>query len=133
MTKNANLIFSSNTKYKIKHQLDDKTLTFHIIDKTSNVSLDPSRLCGFETVILDISLNRAALDISNHNKPSIFIVDERLDCIDQIQFTDVVSKLSSILKQHFHINIIISHRDIPEDVIDDKIKIGHLNNCSYIE
>ena len=130
---NTNQIFSNNTKYILQFTLSDKSLSFYVSDKHTNATLDTSRLCGFETVILDIALNRAALDISAHNKPSIFIVDERLDCIDQTQFNMVVSKLSTILKDNFHVNIIISHRDIPEQIVDSKIKISNYSQCSYIE
>ena len=130
---NANQIFSLHTKYSLQFTLTDKTLALYVTDKTTNANLHTSRLCGFETVILDIALNRAALDISLANKPSLFIIDERLDCIDQIQFSSVVSKLTTILKDNFHVNIIISHRDIPDDIIDSKIKISHRSNSSYIE
>ena len=130
---NANQIFSLHTKYTLQFTLTDKTLALYVTDKNTNANLHTSRLCGFETVILDIALNRAALDISLSNKPSLFIIDERLDCIDQIQFSSVVSKLATILKDNFHVNIIISHRDIPEDIIDSKIKISHGSNSSFIE
>lgn len=130
----TNQIFSDCTKYMLKHKITDKDkLEFYIIDNNTNACLEPHRLSGYETLALQIALNKATIDISSANKTSLFIIDESLDCVDQQRFNDVVTKICNIIKQHFTVTLIISHRDIPSDTIDQNINITHANNCSYIQ
>jgi DNA repair exonuclease SbcCD ATPase subunit len=130
----TNRIFSTCTKYKLQHTFTDKDkLIFTIIDCTTNVSLEPHRISGYETIALQIALNKATIDVTTAHKTSLFIIDESLDCIDQERFNNVIDMVCNIIKQHFTVTLIISHRDIPTDIIDQNIHITHSDNCSYIE
>ena len=130
----TNQIFSDCTKYKLDYSITDKDkLDFTIIDTVTNAALEPHRLSGYETVALQIAMNKASIDIAATHKTSLFIVDESLDCIDQERFPSVIVELCNIIKQHFVVTILISHRDIPSHTVDQHIKITHSNNCSYIE
>lgn len=130
----TNQIFSACTKYRLQHAITDKDkLEFTIIDNITNASLEPHRLSGYETVALQIAQNKATIDIATTHRTSLFIIDESLDCIDQERFTKVINMLCSIIRQHFTVTLIISHRVIPTDAVDHNIHITHRDNCSYIE
>lgn len=130
----TNQIFSDCSKYSLEYKITDKDkLEFTIIDNKTNARLEPHRLSGYETVALQIAMNKATIDIAAMHKTSLFIIDESLDCIDQERFPSLITKLCNIIKQHFTVTIIISHRDIPSDTVDQNIRISHTDNCSYIE
>jgi DNA repair exonuclease SbcCD ATPase subunit/predicted MPP superfamily phosphohydrolase len=130
----ANKVLIDNTKYKVKVDADhlDKGLYFIITDHTTGIVVEPHSLSGYETLVFQVALNRATVDICSTQQSSLFIIDESIDCVDQDRFTSVIPKLCNVIKNQFDATLLISHRDVPHDAIDNKISITHTGTCSYI-
>lgn len=129
----ANNIFQKNTNYRLEYNIkDDQKLSFHLVHEKSGAILEPHRLSGYETVVLQVALNKATGDIAAAHRSGLFMIDESLDCIDQERFNGVISYICKILRTNFNVTILISHRDVPEDAIDNQIKITSSGTCSYV-
>jgi hypothetical protein len=129
----VNEIFNKYTKYSFSHELSDSgKLLFNITSSTGHV-LDSERLSGFESIILDLAINNAMINISNTYRCGLIMIDEALDCIDQNRFVEELPKIIDTLRQHYHTIITISQRDIPEHLIDYSIKINAKVGYSTIQ
>jgi DNA repair exonuclease SbcCD ATPase subunit/predicted MPP superfamily phosphohydrolase len=134
----VNDIFQKYTKYSFECNLENtggqkQKIDIVIHNRTDNTELEYTRLSGFESVLLNISLNKAILDIDTSFRPGVFIIDESLDCIDQDRFIRCLPTIFDVLKSHFNTILVISHRDIPRDIIDNKISIINRGPYSMIE
>lgn len=138
-SKTVNDIFQKYTKYTFECRLEDTTsskgqkIDIIICNHTNNTELEYTRLSGFESVLLNIALNKAMLDINTQFSPGVFIIDESMDCIDQDRFVKCLPTIFNILRSHFNTILVISHRDIPRDIIDNKITITNRVSYSIIE
>jgi hypothetical protein len=134
----VNDIFQKYTKYSFECNLENtggqkQKIDIIIHNRTDNTELEYTRLSGFESVLLNIALNKAILDIDTSYRPGVFIIDESLDCIDQDRFIRCLPTIFNVLKSHFNTILVISHRDIPRDIIDSKIAITNNGSYSMIE
>lgn len=134
----VNDIFQKYTKYSFDCTLENtggqkQKVDIVIHNRTDDTELEYTRLSGFESVLLNIALNKAILDIDTSFHPGIFIIDESLDCIDQDRFIRCLPTIFNVLKSHFNTILVISHRDIPRDIIDSKIAITNNGSYSMIE
>lgn len=88
---------------------------------------DGEKLSGFERIIFQIALNHAC-----HPSSKLLLIDEKLDCMDQNNFTTVLIDSINIIKQYYDTIIFISHRDVPTRIINHNIKIECVDKCSKI-
>jgi DNA repair exonuclease SbcCD ATPase subunit/DNA repair exonuclease SbcCD nuclease subunit len=134
----VNAIFNAHTKYtficRLSEEDDKGSRTIDIkINKGDSWDIDVANLSGFESILLTIAINRTLLDISN-SKGNIFVIDESLDCIDQERWAEKLPKIFDIIRSTFASTLIISHREIPDDIVEAKIKIRNVDGrYSYIE
>jgi DNA repair exonuclease SbcCD ATPase subunit len=103
------------------------------IDTLDGLPLDHTRLSGFESVLLNISINKALHDMDRNFKAGIFVIDESLDCIDQEQFLLCLPDIFEILRSIFATVIVISHRDIPRQLVDNNLSIHKFGTYSVVD
>ena len=103
------------------------------IDTLDGLPLDYTRLSGFESVLLNISINKALHDMDRNFKAGIFVIDESLDCIDQEQFLLCLPDIFEILRSIFATVIVISHRDIPRQLVDNNLSIHKFGTYSVVD
>lgn len=124
----VNNIFSRYTKYLFKSdRTESNKLLFTVVNKYNGVTMNSERLSGFESIILNIAINQATLSLSSRFKCELMIIDESFDCIDSSRFMNELPGLIEIILQYYQTMIIISHRDIPSNVVDKNIKINTFN------
>ena len=130
----VNSIFSKYTKYRFGFDKETSAsasaskITLFIENMADGTNLDAARLSGFETVLLNIAIGHALIDLDRSTRSDIFVIDESLDCIDQERFEKVLPIIFDLLRTHFRTTLVISHRDIPHSIIDGKINIKHHNS-----
>jgi DNA repair exonuclease SbcCD ATPase subunit len=135
------VLFSQETRYTFncvlnKDEEKGKQKICLLITNPDGLELDHHQLSGFETVILNIAISKSLLELDQTFHPDIFIIDESLDCIDSENFGLCIPRIFKLLREHFDTNIIISHRDIPHDLIDNHLRIKRYSSPrvgSYIE
>ena len=129
----VNQIFKKYTHYQFNHeQSDNGKLMFIIKNKNNGCNLEPERLSGFESIILQLAINQAMMNISVSYQCGIIIIDESFDCIDQSKFSDQLPDIIEIIRMYYQTIICISHREIPANVIDKQLKIIHWGQHSTI-
>jgi len=135
----VNEIFAKHTSYYFKvndNSLESKGskqgLDFTITKKSTGYQLEPERLSGFESAILSLAINYSALSLSTTSQCSMLMVDESFDCIDEEKFVSELPSILETLKMFYRSVVIISHREIPPDAIDYKLKITHHGSFSEI-
>jgi DNA repair exonuclease SbcCD ATPase subunit len=104
-----------------------------LIETTELVPLDYSRLSGFESVLLNIAINKALNDLERKTRSSIFVIDESLDCIDQDRFHQCLPDIFDLLRQNFATVLVISHRDIPRQLVDHNLTINKYQTYSTVD
>lgn len=135
----VNSIFGKYTRYKLKLECDmDKSkIEVSITEADSNgttYGIGISRLCGVEDAILNISLKSVANRLAPWGRSSLFIIDERFDCIDENNWINVLPDIFQMLKMDYSDVLFISHRTIPSELIDHRIvieKTGHISRVNY--
>ena len=130
--KEADNIASKYLKYNINYDFRGKNLRIFLNNKNTGEETSLHRLSGYECAIFMIAMCRAMGKVS-FNKADIFIIDERLDCFDRDKFDEYLPSIFDMLRENFRSILFISHRDVPSDVIDDKINIVQTNQYSYID
>ena len=131
--RNVNEIFEKYTKYTFKYeQSESSKLVFLVTNRINGLIIEPERLSGFESVILQLAINHATLSITDTFRCGFIIVDESLDCIDQNLFIDQLPFIIEALRHYYQTILLISHRDVPEQVIDKQLKISHYGDYSTI-
>lgn len=138
LSETVNAIFFKYTgKYHFKCILDksENRGTYNIrlvVQNTQHSQLDFNRLSGYESVLLNIALNKALNDLDTQFKAGIFIIDESLDCIDQERFQTCLPDIFELLKQNYASVLVISHRDVPSHLVDHNIDIVRYSNYSRV-
>jgi DNA repair exonuclease SbcCD ATPase subunit len=132
------IFFKYTNKYHFKCVLDrSETRGTHtiklIIENTQHETLDFNRLSGYETVLLNIALNKGLTDLDSQYKAGIFIIDESLDCIDQERFQTCLPDIFELLKQSYSSILVISHRDVPAQLVDRNLDIISYGAYSRIQ
>jgi DNA repair exonuclease SbcCD ATPase subunit len=129
----VNAIFSKYTRYKFDcHQSETNKLIFLATDMKNGCTLEPERLSGFESVILQLAINQSLLSISNTFLCEFLIVDESLDCIDQRRFVDNLPEIIEVVRQYYQSILLISHRDVPDNIVDKQLRINRHGTYSTI-
>jgi DNA repair exonuclease SbcCD ATPase subunit/DNA repair exonuclease SbcCD nuclease subunit len=128
-----NLIFEKYTKYTFKYdQSESGKLLFLVINRLSGCVLEPERLSGFESVILQLAINYAVLNICDTFKCGFIAIDESLDCIDQTRFIDEMPSIIDAIRHYYSSVLLISHRDVPCQMIDKNLNIHTFGSYSMI-
>jgi DNA repair exonuclease SbcCD ATPase subunit len=123
---NVNNIFSSHTKYVFKYtQTNSGKMDFDVLDKVKQLTLEPDRLSGYESIMLQLAINQAIGSISNQSRSGFILIDESLDCIDQTRFVEKLPDIIESIRKYYQTILLISHRDVPTDIIDKQLKIVH--------
>lgn len=122
---NTNLLFTKLIGYKLTYAQEKDKLYFYLNDEH-----DPLSLSGYESVSLTISMNNA-LEALVRGK--FLIIDESFDCIDQDRFINELPDTINMIKKYYQSMLLISHRDLPEDIIDNNIKIRSYGKYSVIK
>jgi DNA repair exonuclease SbcCD ATPase subunit len=129
----VNQIFEKYTKYTFQiDQSQSGKLVFLVTNRTNQCVLEPERVSGFEYIILQLAINNAMLTITNTYRCGFIIVDETFDCIDQARFIEELPSITETIKQYYQTILFISHRDVPEELIDQQLKIQHYGSYSTI-
>ncbi len=126
----VNDIFFIYTGYTFRTEINDKNKITFVVNKVFDI--DPCRLSGFETIILNIAINQAIMNVSNGNKCSFLIVDESLDCIDSARFDLEIPRILNTIRRYYDKILLISHRDIDDELIDKQLKISYYGGYSTI-
>jgi DNA repair exonuclease SbcCD ATPase subunit len=130
---NVNQIFEPYTKYSFKYEQNDASkLVFLVTNRTSGLVIDPERLSGFESVILQLAINNATLSIADNFRCGFMIIDESMDCLDQTNFNEKLPQMIEALRQYYQNVILISHREIPASIVDKQLRISHYGTYSTI-
>lgn len=135
----VNVIFHKYTgKYHFRCILDklDDSGTQKIrllIETTEHIPLDYSRLSGFESVVLNIAINKALNDLERRTRSAVFVIDESLDCIDQDRFHQCLPDIFDLLRHNFATVLVISHRDIPRQLVDHNLTINKYQTYSTVD
>ena len=130
----VNSIFQKYTNYVFSHdQSETGKLLFVIKNKKNKCYLDIDRLSGYESINLQLALNQAVLSISSIQRCGFIVIDESFDCIDQSKFIDQLPSIVDNIRQYYQNIILISHRDVPPNVIDKQIKIKYYGTYSVLE
>ena len=128
----VNSIFSKYTDYTFKlDQTISEKLALYINNKYNNCNIDIDRICGYESIILSIAINQAILNITNTYKCRFLIIDESLDCIDKDNFNNQLPDIIDTIRNYYQSIIIISHRYIPQSIINKTIKIKSQKKHNY--
>lgn len=93
-------------------------------------TISPSRLCGYEKLILQISTKLVLNELSYNSSSTILIIDESFDCIDEYNFKEKLGLLFDHIKKNYGLCLVISQRDISKfcNVIEtEKLKDNSLN------
>ena len=125
----VNTLFTKFTNYSLEFEPieDSKNLSFYV--SREGKSSDISCLSSFEMITLQVCSNNA---LKGCVSGSFFIIDESHDCIDQSRFITCLPDIISNIKQQYQTILLISHRDILDDLIDAVIKIKSYANYSII-
>jgi DNA repair exonuclease SbcCD ATPase subunit len=108
---NINKIFSSFVSYTLS--FDMTTLNFSIHKQGINKSLICNRLSGYESLILQISINCVYNTLlTNNHKFNIFIIDEGFDKVDRYKTQDTLPKLLKLIKSYFNTILCITHKTL---------------------
>jgi len=127
----VNSIFTLYTGYTFKiDKTDNSKLVFYCVK--NNIPINIERLSGFETFILNISINQSVLNISKSCRCGFLIVDESLDCIDVDGFNTKLPQIIMTIKRYYNSVVLISHRDIADDLVDKQLCIKYYNTYSTI-
>jgi len=128
-----NCIISNFTRYTIIIMYDEKKQTMNIItkNKDSDNYLSIGSLSGYEKLIMQVSFKRALNKFSYNSKSSLIIIDEALDCLDQINFITVLPEVINLVTQDYSMCLAISQRSI-EHISDNIITLECENDISYI-
>lgn len=130
----VNRIFEKYTKYQFSYEQDENgKLSFIVKQRDNDCILEPERLSGFETICLLLSIDQAMLSISSRYKCGLLIIDESLDCLDQVRFVEQLPNIIDIMRQFYQTIIMISHRDIPPNMVDKQLKINPYGTYSTID
>jgi len=127
-----NNIFEKYTKYTVKAETEEKGLQFLITNKSSGKPFDSDAICGYESIVLQIAINQAILNISETYKCSFISIDENFDCIDQVNFQNELPIIIKAMREAYSTVLLISHRDLPEDSINRTLKICNHGTYSTI-
>ena len=131
-TEYVNNIFQSYTQYRFEYsQTDTGRLAFNVSDSITKLTLEPERLSGYESIILQLAINQAVGVISSQSRSGFMLVDESLDCIDQLRFIEKLPEIVEAIRKYYQTILLISHRDVPVDIIDKQLKIAHNNSANY--
>jgi hypothetical protein len=134
----VNLVFGKYAPYHfdlcIDHGKQGSTVRFDITHKPTGVSMEPSRLCGFEAVVLRMAVNFAALALSRKSQCTFLLIDEALDCLHERNFLEELPRIIEVLKPFYPTMLLISHREIPNAVVDQslRIRVNATNTASFI-
>jgi len=110
----------------------------HVVNKKNKMSIlfdefNVEHLSGYEKLIIRIAINQAVIVLGNCNRGKLLIIDESLDCIDNTRFNEELPVLINMIKKYYTTVILISHRNITDDIVDQNIKITHSNGNSCIK
>jgi hypothetical protein len=133
LVNNVNRMFSLTTRYVFNVEYTDSNKIIFCVSTTEkNTEMELDRLSGFESIMLQISINYGIMHSWVGPRSSLMIIDEAFDCIDQGKFASDLSDIFNVLKLCYQNVLLISHRDIPDGIIDNKITIKHTNGISEI-
>ena len=96
----------------------------------NDLNQDPTILSGYESVMLQLSMNNALEGLIGGK---FLIIDESFDCIDQNRFLTELPNTVNIMRKYYQSILLISHRDLPDDIIDKNIKIKAYNDWSVVQ
>lgn len=128
----ANNLFSKYTKYQIACTTT-ATQKLHInIYNMTGMSISYMLLSGFEKLMLTLAIAYSIFSLHPKFQIGVLAIDEKLDCMDAERFNGDNLEIFKVLKEHFRTIILISHRDIPNELIDDKVKIVQFDGYSRL-
>jgi DNA repair exonuclease SbcCD ATPase subunit len=117
-------------KYKFDYKIDKRSNVLNFV-LSNGMSL--SHLSGYEVLALRLAINQAVMSISNCNRGSLLIIDESFDCIDKNRFNIDLPMIIGKVKKYYSVILLISHRVLPQEVIDNEIIIKMKDSNSYID
>lgn len=127
-----NEILRRYTKYSVDINYDIEKSNIEMLTRTdTKEKLSIERLSTYETIILTTAFKRSIGKHINRTRSMLYIIDESMENMDQINFEKVLPELMKMLLEEYSYILIISQRDISH-VSDNEIKIEKNNNISRI-
>jgi hypothetical protein len=120
----VNKLFTSLIGYEFSFAQEKNKLNFYV-----DGDRDPLTLSGYESITLQIAINNALEGLIGGK---FLIVDESFDCVDQERFKTELPKTINIIRKYYQSILLISHRDLPDSIIDKNIKIRPMKSYSMI-
>ncbi len=124
-----NEILSKYTKYKIEIGYDGPNLK--IMLRHNNTLLKTNLLSAFESLILSTAFKRSILKHSNIPRGSLYIMDESVENMDDINFLQTLPDLLNFIMNEYSYILLISQRDVLH-LSCNEIKIKKENGNSII-
>jgi len=122
----CDMLLNKLTGYKFTYTQEKGKLMFYV---SKSILQEVNVLSGYESIILQLSINNALEGLIGGK---FLIVDESFDCIDQNRFITELPDTINIMRKYYQSILLISHRDLPDDIIDKNIKIKALKDWSMI-
>jgi DNA repair exonuclease SbcCD ATPase subunit len=131
-----NELFTRYTGYALQFEVFDETKLLVGIScqngkgETTQLGLD--RLSGSEYSILNLAFKSVCNKLSPYGRSTLFVIDESFDCLDRDNWKVALPDIFQMMKTDYLTVLFISHRNIPEELIDHQIKIRKTANNSEI-
>jgi len=132
-----NELFCRYTGYKVEFEIHkEKKLLITVACESPNgerTHLGLDRLSGSEYALLNLAFKSVCNRLSPLGRSTLFIVDETFDCLDKHHWRTALPVIFEMLKIEYLNVIFISHRNIPDDMIDNRIIIRKQDGYSWIQ
>jgi DNA repair exonuclease SbcCD ATPase subunit/DNA repair exonuclease SbcCD nuclease subunit len=125
-----NNILSKYTKYKVNIVYDD-TQNVNIIVKNSGGQVKTHLMSAYENMILLTSFKIAISKHTNRSKGRLFIMDESLENMDEVNFIQSLPSLLNLILSEYSYILMVSQKDV-KHVGCTEIVIKKVNGCSLI-
>lgn len=133
----VNDLFYRYTDYRLKLEVNESNSELSLsIEYTNNgqtTHLNHHRLSGVENALLNIAVKNTCNKLGPWGRSSLFIIDESLDCLDKQHWQKNLSDIFQLLKMDYLNIIFISHRSIPDGLVENQIRLSKNGGISSIE
>lgn len=131
VNKEINNVLSQVVNFSVFIENDNDGFNFYIKNKKDNKRL--LELAGeAQKFISTIAVRIALLNITNAQKPNLFIIDEGFGSLD-LENIESIYNMFNILRKEFEHTLIISHSDVIKDFVDETIEIQNSGKYSKVE
>ncbi len=133
----VNDLFYRYTDYRLKLEVNESNSELSLsIEYTNNgqtTYLNHHRLSGVENALLNIAVKNTCNKLGPWGRSSLFIIDESLDCLDKQHWQTNLSDIFQLLKMDYLNIIFISHRSIPDGLVENQIRLSKNAGISSID